>query len=249
MAIATTVLECVGPLKTKQKCLEEFLKQNNFTRYDIRGDGNCFYRTIVKFLQLSQNPRLPDNYHLEIRKKVVNEMIKNYEEIKPYIIEKENTIIELINNNNFKQKARECNKIKEIKKLLHDGVWSSDTADIVTQYSAKALNMTFKIYDFKDAKSSKKVRNQTIPAEPAKFICYTLPPDVNEGMTINMLRVGDGHYELLFPVAPVVTIEPGGPVGPVIFIEPVGPVGPGEPVLPVGPVGPVASFCGRVVYT
>ncbi len=209
--IANTVLECVGPFKTKQKCLEEFLKQNNFTKYEIRGDGNCFYRTIVKFLQLSQNPRLSDNEHLEIRKKVVNEMIKNYEDIEPYISEKENNNIELINNNNFKKKASDCNKIKEIKKLLRDGIWSSDTADIVIQYAAKALNMTLKIYDFKDATKEKRAYNKkingvqtyrTVPAEPAKFVCYTLPPNIDQGITINMLRVSNSHFELLYPNPP-----------------------------------------------
>jgi hypothetical protein len=214
VGIATTVLKCVDPFKSQSKCLQEFLKQNHFTKYNILGDGNCFYRTIAKFFELSQNIKLDADYHLEIRKTVVNKMINNYENIEPYIDEKENANIELINNNNFKKKASDCNKIKEIKKLLRDGVWSSDTADIVTQYAAKALNMTFKIYDFKAATPAKRVHNKRIngvqtyriiDAEPAKFVCYTLPPDVDEGMTIHMLRVSNSHYELLFhnvPVAP-----------------------------------------------
>ena len=195
----STILECVDPFKTKTKCLEEFLKQNNFTKYNIRGDGNCFYRTIVKYLQLSQNPELPDDAHLEIRNNVVDSMELHIEDIAPYLV-----INNSNNNTNILVKQMEA-----LETLREDGNWSSNTADLVTQYSAKALNIKINIYDFKAATQAKKElvsRNnkgeqitRTIEAKPAKFICYTFDPDIDLGVTINMLRIDNSHFELLYP--------------------------------------------------
>jgi hypothetical protein len=200
----STVLECVGPFRTKAKCLEEFLKQNNFKKYNIRGDGNCFYRTIVKYLQLSQNPELPDNAHLEIRNNVVDSMEIHIEDIAPFLI---------INNSNNSNNNRNIlvKQFEALEALREDGNWSSDTADLVTQYAAKALNVKINIYDFKSATRAKKElisRNnrgeqitRTIQAQPAKFICYTFDPDSDLGVTINMLRVDNSHFELLYPIS------------------------------------------------
>lgn len=203
--IASTVLVCTAPFDKQAECLKEFLKQNNFKLYEITGDGNCFYRTIAKYFELINTNIFPKN-HMELRKIVVNAMINNYEEIQGFVLENENTNIESINNNNFKKKAIECNKIQEIKKLFRNGVWSSDTSDTVTQYAAKALNITLKIYNFISAVeetvyNSKTKKRKTVTIEPARFDLFTIPPDFDSGITINMLRVGDSHYQLLYPAA------------------------------------------------
>ena len=194
------VMECVKPYETASKCVTEFLKQYNFERIKTPTDGNCFYHTITKYLELTQGVQ-PSNKHKLLRKLVVDKMKENIDMIKPFII---------INSNDISN----AKYLEELDKLYEDGIWDSDTSDLVSQYAAKALNLKLKIYDVKNAIPSKnkimginkngKKRIEKIPGEPRKIISYTFDSD-EAVATINMLRIADGHYELLYPSdAPIV---------------------------------------------
>ena len=100
--------------------------------------------------------------------------------------------------------------LEALEDLREDGVWNSDNADVISQYAAKALNLRIKIYDRRQRRPATKrllsrwpngreVR-QDVPAESAKIICYTLDPEVGDGVgTVHMFRVGNSHYKLLYP--------------------------------------------------
>jgi hypothetical protein len=191
----STVLNCEGAFRTKEKCLDEFLRQQQFYKIDIPPDGNCFYNTIVKYLELTNNTQYPKD-HLRIRKMVVDALEDNIQEVSAYLP---------INNSNINQSSNNYNSLVLVKqlealdRLRQDSVWNSDTADLVIQYASRALNMTINIYDFKAATRARKGQ----PAQPAQFIRYIIRPFGISRITINMLRVDNNHFNLLLPVANV----------------------------------------------
>jgi len=208
----TTVMDCVSPHTTSDKCINAFLERDGFIRIKTPPDGNCFYHTLTKFLQLTQRPPPPNNIHLELREKVVSKMEENIDDIIPYLVINNSNI----NNSNNNANVRRFSKyLEELDSLRGDGEWNSDSADLVSQYAAKALNMRIKIYDIKSPEKSRKILSkrlnngtkiyEDIPAQPRKIVCYTFEPEVDLGITVQMLRIGDSHYELLYPqTAPVV---------------------------------------------
>jgi hypothetical protein len=202
----STVMECKQPNSSFDSCLKEFLSKENFIRIKVPADGNCFYHTLTKFLQLSQNPSLPSTAHLDLRNKVVSAMEDNLEEIAPYLVINNN-----FNSSNNDSSIRTAKLLEQLDTLRRNGEWNSDTADLVSQYASKALNMRIKIYNVSAPVPAKKIYvkmnsngkkiYKNIPAQPRKIISYTFEPDSNVGVTVNMLRIADGHYELLYPAS------------------------------------------------
>jgi hypothetical protein len=175
---------------TPSECLRQFLKEKNLRRIAVPSDGNCFYHTLTEFLKLSRDPSLPANYHLTLRNKVVDALQENLDNVGPYFTNSNVDILEQLND------------------LRKDGEWDSDAGDIVTQYAAKALKLNIKIYDFKAPEKAKKVLlskkdgkdvYNIIPAQPRKIVSYTFESGLDNDVTVNMIRVGDGHFELLYP--------------------------------------------------
>ena len=99
--------------------------------------------------------------------------------------------------------------LKLIEDLYADKVWASDVADLISQCAAKALNIKIKIYDIKAPVDAKKIylrreKNGTklyanVEAQPRKVMCYTFEPEYESDKTVYLLRINDGHYELLYP--------------------------------------------------
>jgi hypothetical protein len=206
----SVALECVDTYKTLGKCEAKFLKDNNFMRIKIPGDGNCFYHALSKYFQLSRAPGAPrEPTHLELREMVVDTMEENIEAVIPSL---------LVNMSNIPNNAAPADRevlemakyLETLDDLREDGEWDSDNADVVSQFAAKALNIKINIFDKREeieayvrkAKihSNKRVEYENVPAQPAKIMCYTFQPDDYVGLsTINLLRIDDGHYELLYP--------------------------------------------------
>ena len=206
----STILECVPPFEILAKCTNEFVKRQNFRVVEVPGDGNCFYHTLAKYYQLSKPPGgAPTPTHQQLRKIVVDKIEEDLDEAKTSII---------INTSNIPNNAAPEDKevlemakyLEALEDLREDGIWNSDNADVISQYAAKALNLRIKIYDRRVRRPATKrllsrlpngreVR-QDVPAESAKIICYTLDPEVGDGVgTVHMFRVGNSHYKLLYP--------------------------------------------------
>lgn len=210
----STVLVCVPPFKSMDKCEAEFLRQNNFVKIGIPGDGNCFYHALNRYYQLSNPPGSVAPTHLELRDRVVQEMEDNIDEASVGLI---------VNMSNIPNNASPANRevlemakyLEALEDLREPGVWNSNNADVVSQFAARALNIRLKIFDKRPPVRAKRTLLSRFangrevykndPAEPAKIICYTFEPDGYGGAeTINLLRIGNGHYELLYPrAAPV----------------------------------------------
>ena len=222
-AFSSTILECTGAFSTLPKCQIEFLRRFGFKRYDIPGDGNCFYRALAKYYELSRragHPALPKDYHKELREIVVLKMCEDIDRVKEVLI---------INNNSNDPAAVAYQKVLD--NLRKDGLWNAANADPVHEYAAIALDRRIRIFNKSASIDEQRIKlrrldngsflYRTIPAQNAKIVCYIFNEDKRNMGTIDLLRVGDGHYELLYPedpsVANAVNIATGNvavPAGP-----------------------------------
>ena len=203
-AIANTEKICVKPHSTFEACVKDFLEEKEFNRIKVPGDGNCFYHALTKFLKLSQNGSLPYNHHVKLRNMVVDKMIENIEDVAPYLTGDEDAA-------------------DQIEALRIENEWNNDASDLVSQYASKALNIKIVIYDVKNPqKESKKfmrringINQYNIqPAKPRHIVSYAFDPEVNTGSVAHLLRIGDGHYELLYPKSASVAPKRGSPRSP-----------------------------------
>ena len=203
-SIANIEKLCVKPKSTFEACVKDFLEEKGFNRIKVPGDGNCFYHVLTKFLKLSQNGSLPDKYHLTIRNIVVDKMMENIEDVAPYLTGNDSAA-------------------DQIKSLRVENEWNSDASDIVSQYASKALNIKLIIYDVKNPKKASKIFMRRVngkneyknePAMGRHIVSYVFDPEVNTGIVARMLRIGDGHYELLYPAAHVSPKRPKSPKSP-----------------------------------
>jgi hypothetical protein len=205
----STILECIDPYKTMVKCEAEFLRLNNFMRIKIPGDGNCFYHALSKYYSLSNPPGSRPPTHSQLRKRIIDVMENNINEASVGLVINMSNIPNSIKANN-KEAIKMAKYLEVLDNLREDGVWNSDNADIVSQFTARALNIKLNIFDKKSPQAAKKIfMSKTasgtkiykdLPAEPAKIICYTFEPIGYVGSeTINLLRVNNSHYELLYP--------------------------------------------------
>lgn len=205
----STILECVPPHKSMKSCEAEFLRRQNFIRIKVPSDGNCFYHALNKYYKLSNPPGSPVPTHNQLRQRVVNKMEDNIDDIRVGLIVNMSNI-----PNNTEESEREvlemAKYLEALDDLREDGEWNSDNADIVSQFAAQALNIRIKIFDKKAAVAAKRIflsrfdNGRQIyannPAQPPKIICYTFEPEgYGGGNTINLFRISDGHYELLYP--------------------------------------------------
>ena len=188
-AIANIEKLCLKPKSTFEACLKDFLEEKGFNRIKVPGDGNCFYHALTKFLKLSQDNSLPNKYHLTIRNLVVDKMMENIEDVAPYLTGNEDAV-------------------DQIQSLRAENEWNNDASDLVSQYASKALNVKIIIYDVKNPKKASKIFMRRInskneyknePAMPRHIVSYVFDPEVNTGIVARLLRIGDGHYELLYP--------------------------------------------------
>ena len=203
-AFSSTILECTGAFSTLPKCQIEFLRRFGFKRYDIPGDGNCFYRALAKYYELSRRagyPALPKDYHKELREIVVLKMCEDIDRVKEVLI---------INNNSNDPAAVAYQKVLD--NLRKDGLWNAANADPVHEYAAIALDRRIRIFNKSASIDATRIRTGrlangsytygTRPAQNAKIVCYIFNESKRNMGSIDLLRVGDGHYELLYPEDP-----------------------------------------------
>lgn len=206
-----TVLNCVSPYATLGKCETEFLKLNNFKKIKVPGDGNCFYHALSKYYSLSNPPGSRPPTHLQLRERVVDVMDDNFEEATVALIINTSNIPNNMGEND-KKTIRTAKYLEALNELREDGIWNSDNADLVSQYAARALNVKLNIFNKMAPQAARRIHMRTtnngtkiyedFPAEPAKIVRYTFePPGYAGAETINLLRVSDSHYELLYPKA------------------------------------------------
>lgn len=114
-----------------------------------------------------------DKDHKEIRAVVVNYILTHWDEYVMFGIDQE-----------------------DILELTEDGAWNNDAGDLVVPAASKALHIQIKLYDIKPGQRSPPIKKRII-----RHIYPEVPPIPAE--TVNILRINQGHFGLLVPVAPV----------------------------------------------
>lgn len=151
-------------------CAKEFSNIAKFTIVETLDDGNCFFDTLSKAGKYYEIPALSYT-HTELRKQLVDYMQEHLEEIEPYFIAN--------NNNSY------TNTFSRIEALREDGLWDNNDGDIISQVAADAFNVNINIYDVKEQRS--------------RFIINKIQFHKDYDKEIDILRINDGHYELLVP--------------------------------------------------
>jgi hypothetical protein len=162
-----------GKKMAVKSCAKKFADDNNFIIVKTVDDGNCFYDTLSIYGK-RKGIDIINKHHLEIRKFVTDEMLRNLSDLQPFFVDE---------NGNFLTKKE---VIAEIKILGKDGVWDRNGGDIVIQYAAKALNITIEVYDV----------HEQDPDNIINKLSFTV---TDSDIIVKMLRVDDSHYQLLWP--------------------------------------------------
>jgi hypothetical protein len=165
-------------------CIKNFLELNDFILIEVADDGNCFYDTLSKYGSRSGNPVL-NKPHMELRKKIINTMIDNRNDYRPFFA------ADIINNNdndNDNDNDKSLNIEGELRRFLESGQWAGWLGDIVPQIAANILGVNIVIYDL-------------LINEPTNQIDRIIFSGGANGVvtTVNMLRTNGSHFRLLWP--------------------------------------------------
>lgn len=185
------------PVKTCGKrsvkiCLSEFLQERGWKQIPILGDGNCFFRSIAKYYEMSGEPHAPN--HTQLRQQVADFIESKADNSDTNTL---SVIAGLTNNVDG-----------AIDKLRKDKVWNVEIFEMVPPYMARALGVHIDIYDSRSYKKPEKklwkevngVKQYRMTEEqPTMIEVNHLVPDVPSATRINLLRVYEGHYDLLWP--------------------------------------------------
>jgi hypothetical protein len=160
-------------------CIDVYLMENGFKRYEVPDDGNCFFHALQKFYELTDTslpkdfPDKPPELYKRLRKYVVDYMVNNRGEYLNYIITPSGT-----------ESSKKSKLTKELNLLYKDKVWDVYLGDFIPQETPKALGIRIELHELNDRKiSSHTVQNNTNPNS-------NLP-------LVHLLRLSKSHFELL----------------------------------------------------
>jgi hypothetical protein len=185
--MASTKKKSKRPAATEAD-LEAEIAKLGLVHLPVPSDGNCFYHSILAHFRMSRVPGLEDETIESLRHRNVEYMLANIYDIVPFVIEKEsNTVNGVVNEDRKLARVR-----NDIERMRADGVWASEIGDMISINTAKNLNIKIIIHDWKwdDGHFDTIVINPS-NANNARNESHT---------TVHLLRINDGHYELLYPV-------------------------------------------------
>jgi hypothetical protein len=120
--------------KTMNDCINDYIKENNFTKVETADDGNCFFDTLSKFYELNGI----EKSHSELREELITYIDKNKVKIKQY------------------HDGNEKSFNKAVDELSILGAWCSNLGDSVPSIAATAFNIKIIIHDVRQ-------KNKVIP--------------------------------------------------------------------------------------
>jgi len=194
MAAINQMVRLVHTCKAKEydTCAKEFAKSSKFVIISTLDDGNCFFDTLSKAASYYDVPRLAHTHH-ELRAQLVEHMLFNMDEVMSFFVMNNNGNNNFNSNNNNGNGNNENNyKTPEerIISLGEDGVWDNKDGDTISQIASQAFNVNINLYD---------VKKQTIKKKKSVIVNKIRLHIENPTHEINILRINDGHYELLVP--------------------------------------------------
>lgn len=183
--MANQMVEQVYACKSKEyeACAKEFAKNSKFVIIPTLDDGNCFFDTLSKAASHYHVPRLAHT-HQALRAQLVGYMLDNIDDVISFFVMNSNNNSNNSNNNENDFKTPE----ERIISLGEDGVWDNKDGDTISQIASQAFNININLYDVKEQIIKKK----------KSFIVNKIRLHIDQPThEINILRINDGHYELL----------------------------------------------------
>ena len=188
-----------------EECLEEFLQEHGWKRIEVMGDGNCFFRAVAEHYKMAGISHPPD--YTELRQRVADFIEYKVGSGDPDL---PSTIVGLEITKRNEKKGVDPFEIIErsISKLREDRVWKIPIFELVPSNMAQALGVNINIYDSRSYKNPKKEvwaivngikEYRMTEFQPTKIEVNHLVPDAPSPIHINLLRVYEGHYDLLWP--------------------------------------------------
>lgn len=174
----TTNKKKISVYEIVEKCAQEFALAHNFDIINTADDGNCFYDSLSKYGKLTGNSST-NKTHLQLRKEIVGDMIKNMDEYSVYFIP-DDPSANIPTNDEIKN---------DLKKYLKSRQWDGALGDIFPQVAAKVLNKNIRIFDVQNDGSVNMIEMGT---GPEGTINTALP-------VIILIRTNGNHFRLLMP--------------------------------------------------
>lgn len=172
---AQIVFVCRRGRTATDKCISDFANTQHFRFTDVPPDGDCFFHTLELYYRNKANMGANKGYR-ELRARVVNYIIENWDEYSEFGIDQEDVI-----------------------GLTEEGAWNNNAGDLVVPAAARALNLRINLYDLKAAVPASGGR----PAQPKQVIKHIYPdplPLPPPAETVNVLRMNNNHFGLLEPL-------------------------------------------------
>ena len=178
-----------GKRSAHSTCAKEFAKELGFQLIETSDDGNCFFYTLTKFGRRSgfEPFLLEPNEHknaMALRQQLVNHIQDNFHEYGHF----------LFNNNHGSIN-------EQIEELRGNGVWASEAGDLVPVAAANAFGIHINLYNIEDRGDRDVIRLVSIRS--------SLPSNVY----VSIMRVREGHFQLLWPRSGEFSIERNGQPG------------------------------------
>jgi hypothetical protein len=173
------VHKCKG--KSYNTCANEFAKMHNYIIIETIDDGNCFFDTLSKAGFKYSIPQLSYS-HQDLRAQLVEYAINHIDEFAAFFVTNKSN-----SNSNSSQhsNANQMDIFSRIAALGENGVWNNNDGDLISQIASYAFRVNIDLFDVKKLNRSFSIN------------LIRLEPNGPEAPSISILRINDGHYELL----------------------------------------------------
>jgi hypothetical protein len=165
-----------GKRSAHSTCAKSFAQEMGFQLIETSDDGNCFFYTLSKFAKRSNyGPLLLDqNEHRNAR------LLR--EQLVDHIEEHFDDYIAFLSNDNNNQSPE-----SQIAELRENGAWASSAGDLVPFAGANAFGININLYNILVLEDSDVIQLNQIR------------PQQNSSVFISIMRVREGHFQLLWP--------------------------------------------------
>ncbi len=206
---AGVVFHCLPRRTTDKTCINDFAASNGFKFTNVPPDGNCFFHTLHLYLKKRGDPVALANkdYYKQLRRRVIDYLAAHVGDYAAYGLTAEDVDV-----------------------LQGNGAWDEAAGDYVVPSAAAALGLTIQLYDLQPPQAGRPERPASgegrnavsympaVPAIPKHIVFHTYPEEPMPGWVehgvIHIIRMGDNHFGLLEPVAPVAAPPAARPPSP-----------------------------------
>lgn len=169
-----------------QKIVRNLIRENNFARYEVPADGNCFFYSLRAWVLLTgyQGTIADDRPLRALKPNEMRKYLVSYGKAHPELIQ---DFYAWNNSNTAESKARKIRA--NIGELNKDKAWAVGAGDFVPLLASHAFRLNIKVHNVMWS------GRETPQLVELPAIYNEVDPNI-----ANILRINDNHYDLLLPV-------------------------------------------------